>query len=50
MDDVAIFNTALSEADINTIMDDGLGKVFGFTPVSPLGRLTTVWAQVKRKR
>lgn len=50
MDDVAVFNTALSEADINEIMNDGLGRLFGFTPVSPLGRLTTVWAHVKRKR
>ncbi len=47
MDDVAVFNTALSEADINDIMDKGLGRLFGFTPVSPEGRLTTVWARVK---
>lgn len=50
MDDVAIFNTALDEADINEIMDKGLGKLFGFTPVSPQGRLTTVWAKVKSER
>lgn len=47
MDDVAVFNTALSEADINEIMEKGLGRLFGFTPVSPKGRLTTVWASVK---
>ncbi len=47
MDDVAVFNTALSEADVNDIMNEGLGKLFGFTPVSPEGRLTTVWARVK---
>ena len=47
MDDVGVFNTALSEADINDVMDQGLGKLFGFTPVSPEGRLTTVWARVK---
>lgn len=50
MDDVAIFNTALSEADINDIMNEGLGKLFGFTPVTPNGRLTTVWASVKSER
>lgn len=50
MDDVAVFNTALSEADINDIMNEGLGKLFGFTPVSPQGRLTTVWARVKSER
>ena len=50
MDDVAIFNTALDEADINEIMNEGLGKLFGFTPVSPQGRLTTVWAKVKSER
>ena len=50
MDDVAVFNTALSEADINDIMNDGLGRLFGFTPVTPMGRLTTVWATVKSER
>ena len=50
MDDVAIFNTALSEADVNEIMDEGLGRLFGFTPVSPKDRLTTVWASVKSER
>ena len=50
MDDVAVFNTALSEADVNDIMNDGLGKLFGFTPVTPMGRLTTVWASVKSER
>ncbi len=50
MDDVAVFNTALSEADVNDIMNQGLGKLFGFTPVTPIGRLTTVWASVKSER
>ena len=50
MDDVAVFNTALSEADVNEIMNEGLGKLFGFTPVTPQGRLTTVWASVKSER
>ena len=50
MDDVAVFNTALSEADVNEIMNEGLGKFFGFTPVTPIGRLTTVWASVKSER
>lgn len=42
--------TILDEADINEIMDKGLGKLFGFTPVSPQGRLTTVWAKIKSER
>ena len=50
MDDVAVFNTALSEADVNDVMNEGLGKLFGFTPVTPKGRLTTVWASVKSER
>ncbi|MDE0684396.1 MAG: LamG domain-containing protein [Candidatus Poribacteria bacterium] len=50
MDDVGIFNTALSEADINEVMDKGLGRLFGFTPVTPQGRLTTVWARVRSEQ
>ena len=35
-------NLNLSEADVNDIMNEGLGKLFRFTPLTPQGRLTTV--------
>lgn len=45
LDEVAIFNAALSEDDLTTIMEDGLQKALD---VSPIGRLTTTWANIKR--
>ncbi len=47
MDEIAIFNVPLEQADIQNIMNDGLGSVLGLTPVTPLGRLTTTWADIK---
>ena len=45
LDEVAIFNVALSEDDLGTIMEKGLEKALD---VSPVGRLTTTWGNIKR--
>ncbi len=45
LDEVAIFNAALSEDDLNVIMTEGLEKALA---VSPIDRLTTTWAHIKR--
>lgn len=45
LDEIAIFNAALSEDDLTTIMEDGLQKALD---VSPVGRLTTTWGNIKR--
>ena len=45
LDEVAIFNAALSEDDLTTIMEDGLEKALS---VSPVGRLTTTWGNIKQ--
>lgn len=45
LDEIAIFNAALSEDDLTTIMEDGLQKALD---VSPVGRLTTTWGKIKR--
>ena len=45
LDEVAVFNAALSEDDLGTIMEKGLEKALD---VSPVGRLTTTWANIKR--
>ena len=45
LDEVAIFNAPLSEDDLATIMEDGLEKALA---VSPVGRLTTTWGNIKR--
>ena len=44
VDEVAIFNVALSEADINEIIDNGLK---GILAVDPKGKATTTWAAIK---
>ena len=45
LDEVAIFNVALSEDDLGTIMEKGLEKALD---VSPVGRLTTTWGHLKQ--
>jgi hypothetical protein len=47
IDEVAIFNIALSEADINEIMTVGLVPALNITAVSPSGKLTTTWGSLK---
>lgn len=47
LDDVGIFNVALTEADINDIMKKGLGVATGLLPVSPLEKLAIVWCALK---
>ena len=47
IDEVAIFRTALSEDDVNRVMNDGLERVLGLAPVSPAGRLTATWGSIK---
>jgi len=49
IDDVGLFNVALTEGDVKDIMKQGLGRATGLTPVSPKGRLTTVWGEIKAK-
>jgi hypothetical protein len=47
IDDVAIFNAVLTEADIKSIMNQGLDRALGITAVSPSGKLATTWAAIK---
>jgi len=47
IDDVGIFNAALSTADIKSIMTKGLGAATGLTAVESSGKLATTWATVK---
>lgn len=46
IDEVAVFNTALSEVDINNIMTKGLE---GGTAVFAAGKLATRWGVIKRR-
>jgi hypothetical protein len=49
VDEVALFNVALQEEDIQAIMNEGLEKALSLTAVSSEDKLTTVWGNVKRK-
>ncbi|MCG9130446.1 LamG domain-containing protein [Candidatus Poribacteria bacterium] len=49
VDDVAMFSDTLSEADLKTLMDEGVGKVLGVAPVEPVGKLTTTWSILKTR-
>ena len=48
IDEVAIFNVALSAAEIQMMMDKGLSALL-LTPVEPEGKLSTTWAEVKEQ-
>lgn len=46
IDDVALFNVALDEADMETIMDNGVEVA---AAVEPVNKLTTIWGKIKRQ-
>ena len=47
IDEVGLFNKALSYDDIKNIMTNGLEKATGITAVSPASKLSTTWASIK---
>jgi len=47
VDEVAIFDVALTADDITSIMTKGLGVALSITAVSPSGKLTTTWSKIK---
>lgn len=46
IDDVGLFNVALSEGEMKTIMDNGLEEA---AAVDAVGKLTTTWGKIKRQ-
>ena len=48
IDEVALFNVALTVEDIQKIMNDGLVKATGMTAVDPSGKLSTTWGEIKK--
>ena len=48
IDEVAIFSVALSEGEIQMMMEKGLSALL-LTPVEPEGKLSTTWANVKQQ-
>jgi hypothetical protein len=47
IDDVGLFDVALSSTDIQSIMNGGLLEVVGTTAVSPAASSATTWANIK---
>lgn len=47
IDDVAIFNVALTEDDVKEIMTKGLGRATGMTPVTEKQLSTSTWGEIK---
>ena len=48
IDEVAIFNVALSADEIQAMMENGLSAML-LTPVDPKDKLSTTWADVKEQ-
>jgi len=49
IDEVAYFNEALSQEDIQLIMNEGLEKAVNITAVSSAGKLGTTWASIRKQ-
>lgn len=47
MDEVAIFNVALTEDEIMNIITNGLSNTLGISAISTVDKLTTTWARIK---
>ncbi len=47
VDDVGLFNTALSDADLDDIMNNGLSDALELAAVEPDSKLATTWGQLQ---
>lgn len=47
VDDVGLFNEALTENDVKNIMKDGIARALGFVAVGSTGKLPAVWGTLK---
>ena len=49
VDDVTLYDTALTEDEIKSIMDFGLAGKYKIYAVNPRGKLATGWGQIKSR-
>lgn len=47
LDDIGLFNMALSVEDIENIMNDGIANTIGVTSVEPSSKLVSTWGSVR---
>lgn len=50
IDEVALFSVALTEEDLQTIIDKGLKNFLGIASVVHSGKVTTTWAEIKTQK
>jgi len=48
LDEVGLFEVALTEEDVLFIKDNGLEETVGSAAVSPLSKTAVTWAKIKR--
>jgi hypothetical protein len=49
LDEVAIFSVALTEQEIQNVMEQGIAESVGITAVELSGKLTTTWSAIKAR-
>jgi hypothetical protein len=49
IDEIGVFNVALTEDNVKSIMTEGLETATGIAAVSPTGKLTQTWASIKNQ-
>ena len=47
IDEVVLLNVDITEADMKDLMDNGVERTFGITPVEPSGKLSITWGDIK---
>ncbi|HIE26100.1 TPA: LamG domain-containing protein [Candidatus Poribacteria bacterium] len=47
LDEVALFGIAITEDDMKNLMEKGIERTLGITPVETSGKLSTTWADIK---
>jgi len=50
VDEVAIFNKAIAEDEVQDIMENGLGKVLGIAAVNISEKVTATWGEIKANK
>lgn len=50
IDEVALFNVALTENDLQTVMNKGLKDFLGIASVVHSGKVTSTWAEIKSQK
>jgi hypothetical protein len=49
LSEVALFDIALSQADVKDLMEKGTERVLGIKPVDALGKLAATWGSIKKQ-